>query len=507
MSPRRPKISLCMTVRDEAAGLERCLASVEGLVDEIVVCDTGSEDASPEIAARHGARVLHRRWEGAFDFAEARNFVCDHARGDIAVFIDGDEHLADDARAVFRAEIEALRPGHAMTLAVHSYTDPARLIPELTVVNHIARVHWLQPRYRWVRPVHTQIFDTETGGTPPIQRSRVKVMHTGYLPRAWSAKRKAERLALLERLAAEEPHFPHSHQFLAQLHLVERRFEEAARHARRAIEVAGPDSRERAVLMAQNILLTALLHLGRAEEFRCAAAEALRRFPESGEARFNAAIAAYLAGDLDGAERRLRALRAHPEETLDQSILAWKVDYYLAKIALLRSEPAEALRHLEVCLRLTTDEPAVLLTAAEALALTGATGRARDHLSRLRHLDADPAAIDYVEALCRLAEGQNAEAIPLLRDLVRREFNLRSSLLYLGLAHQLLGEVGEAEGAFRAILARWPEDAGVRQALIRLLIGAGRGEEALAVWRGFAGESAPRRQSEALLRKARLLAG
>ena len=47
-------ISLCMIVKDEQAVLGRCLDSVQGIVDEIIVVDTGSSDCTKEIAAAYG---------------------------------------------------------------------------------------------------------------------------------------------------------------------------------------------------------------------------------------------------------------------------------------------------------------------------------------------------------------------------------------------------------------------------------------------------------------------
>ena len=54
-----PKLTLCMIVRNEAEVLERCLLSAQGLADETVVVDTGSTDATVEIAERLGA-LVHR---------------------------------------------------------------------------------------------------------------------------------------------------------------------------------------------------------------------------------------------------------------------------------------------------------------------------------------------------------------------------------------------------------------------------------------------------------------
>ena len=52
------KISACYIVKNEAAVLERSIVSLRGCADEILVVDTGSTDAAPQIAARCGAGTL-----------------------------------------------------------------------------------------------------------------------------------------------------------------------------------------------------------------------------------------------------------------------------------------------------------------------------------------------------------------------------------------------------------------------------------------------------------------
>ena len=65
-------ISLCMIVKNEEKVLARCLDSVADLVDEIIIVDTGSSDATKEIASRYTDQVYDFAWQD--DFAAARNF-------------------------------------------------------------------------------------------------------------------------------------------------------------------------------------------------------------------------------------------------------------------------------------------------------------------------------------------------------------------------------------------------------------------------------------------------
>ena len=84
-------ISLCAIVKDEAKVIEGMLASVEGLVDEIVIVDTGSTDATVQVASAHGANVQHFEW--CNDYAAARNFSVSFAKSDWILVLDADERL------------------------------------------------------------------------------------------------------------------------------------------------------------------------------------------------------------------------------------------------------------------------------------------------------------------------------------------------------------------------------------------------------------------------------
>ena len=64
-------IGLCMIVKNEEEVLARCLDSAKDVADEIVIVDTGSDDATIDIAKKYTDKVYSYRWN--FDFAAARS--------------------------------------------------------------------------------------------------------------------------------------------------------------------------------------------------------------------------------------------------------------------------------------------------------------------------------------------------------------------------------------------------------------------------------------------------
>jgi glycosyltransferase involved in cell wall biosynthesis len=82
-------VSVAMIVRNEERTLGRCLESLYGYVDEIVVVDTGSDDATKEIAARYTEKIHEIAW--CDDFATARQFAFDQATGDWVMWVDADD--------------------------------------------------------------------------------------------------------------------------------------------------------------------------------------------------------------------------------------------------------------------------------------------------------------------------------------------------------------------------------------------------------------------------------
>lgn len=99
-----PTISLGLIVKNEELLIGQCLRSVKGLVSEMIVVDTGSDDRTVEIARQNSARVIHHRWDGKY--STARNVYLKAAKGSWMLVLDADERIAKKDHAAIRALVK-----------------------------------------------------------------------------------------------------------------------------------------------------------------------------------------------------------------------------------------------------------------------------------------------------------------------------------------------------------------------------------------------------------------
>src|SRR5437867_1951318 len=100
---QHPTLSVCMIVRDAERSLAAALQSARPFVDEMVVVDTGSVDATRRIAEEHGARLFDFAW--CDDFSAARNYSLDQATGDWIFWMDADDVLPPEGGRELRQAI------------------------------------------------------------------------------------------------------------------------------------------------------------------------------------------------------------------------------------------------------------------------------------------------------------------------------------------------------------------------------------------------------------------
>ena len=89
-------ISAVINVRNEADNLIKCLRSLRGFADEIIVVDMHSLDNSAQIAKDAGAKVFQYRWMKVVE--PARNYALSKATGKWIILLDPDEYLTKNLK-------------------------------------------------------------------------------------------------------------------------------------------------------------------------------------------------------------------------------------------------------------------------------------------------------------------------------------------------------------------------------------------------------------------------
>jgi tetratricopeptide (TPR) repeat protein len=201
-----PAISACLIVRNESLVLARCLASLTGVVDEIVVVDTGSTDGTQEIAAGFDARVLRHAWRN--DFAAARNVGLDAAAGAWILVIDADEYLAPGAGPQVRAIVEQT-DADGVLVTVRNLLAPDDLIQSADSL--IVRLFRRRDEVRFTGIIHEEVTASITRLGGRVVGAPIVIVHDGYASdTTQGGGTRAERnLPLLLRAAADTPQDPY----------------------------------------------------------------------------------------------------------------------------------------------------------------------------------------------------------------------------------------------------------------------------------------------------------
>ena len=96
------KISAVIITFNEERNISRCLNSLEGVVEEIVVVDSGSTDQTREICKKYDLRWIEHPFEGHI---EQKNYAMEQATHDWVLSLDADEALTEAAgEAILRLD-------------------------------------------------------------------------------------------------------------------------------------------------------------------------------------------------------------------------------------------------------------------------------------------------------------------------------------------------------------------------------------------------------------------
>lgn len=306
-------VSAALIVRDEEHMLGGCLSSLHGLVDEIVVVDTGSVDATIAVAEQYGARIAEETWRD--DFARARNVALDLVTGDWVLYIDADERVRAADHDVAR---DAL-------------ADADDLVAGL--VTFVPRVGWTpyreyrlwrnRPDIRFRGAMHESIVESVRAAAVADDLrvepfGHVTIDHVGYEGDQRAKRARDEPMLRAEIRRLPERSFLYDH--LARVHEGNGDSERAVATWREGIAMTERRGTARSddLLLHVNLAFHLLARGDRGDEVDVVLETALARFPRTPTLELAAARQAFASGRIDEAlERTTWLLSLSDDDILD----------------------------------------------------------------------------------------------------------------------------------------------------------------------------------------------
>lgn len=224
-----------MIAKNEEKVIGRAIDSCKGVVDEIILVDTGSEDRTVKIAKAKGAKVYFFAWKN--DFAAAKNYALSKAKGDWIVFLDADEYFGDDTGGNLRAVLKQLEKQYdaVATYMINLDAKDGRQLETMVQM----RIFKNDKNIRYISPIHEVLYNFKPGkkiNAFMFEEKNILVLHhTGYsrFDRGIKGRRNLE--ILLQQLEGENIQ-PAYYLFISDAYLSLEEWENALVYAKKSIE-------------------------------------------------------------------------------------------------------------------------------------------------------------------------------------------------------------------------------------------------------------------------------
>ncbi|MFZ0040469.1 MAG: glycosyltransferase, partial [Solirubrobacteraceae bacterium] len=237
-SDRRPTVGLALIARDEEQTLPRLLASCDGAFDEVVLVDTGSQDATVDCFERWAAvqtatRCRVERFEWCDDFGRARQFADDQLATDWRVWADCDDEIRGASH--LRDLAAAADPELGAYFFAYDYAGGSDAPQYLAKRERLVRTG----RGRWVGAIH-EVQEIQ-GTITDVDPSLVLWVHhhDGSGRSSPGAPRAVRDLRVLEAEVRDDPYNRRAVFYLAQTHRDLGNIDHAIRYYDRRAEMGG----------------------------------------------------------------------------------------------------------------------------------------------------------------------------------------------------------------------------------------------------------------------------
>jgi len=226
-----------MIVKNEACNLARCLDSVRSLTNDFVIVDTGSTDATPNIATHYGADVIPFDFTRV-DFAAARNCAIERARGQWILVLDADETLTPDSAPKIEKVI-AVGAHDGYFLERHNHASDFKS----SFTDYVVRLFPNRPNYRYRGRVHEIIDASILSGGGRLIKTGIRIDHSFSSDRDARRRKNHWYIQILKEEISADPSDDSRLDFLAaEYHQLEM-YDEATEIAERIVQARPLDPR------------------------------------------------------------------------------------------------------------------------------------------------------------------------------------------------------------------------------------------------------------------------
>ena len=265
-------LSLALIMRDAEQEIMACLESVAGAVDEMVIVDTGSIDASAKLvrkflrkwqqekAGRQG-KLYDFPWRD--DFAAAKNHALARCHGEYVIFLDSDESLSGETKGNLRPLAEQLSRGQwpegVRQVRIPEREDSHAEASELDILelwrknvdlegkpvaepdDLAVRLLRRQDSLRYRGEVHEQLVFSDGHQTKvaAVDKGLLAILHTGYRPEVKGLKTRRNQEILLKEEKQGGQTFLLDY-YLAETHLGRGEWQEALSCAQKCFATTRP---------------------------------------------------------------------------------------------------------------------------------------------------------------------------------------------------------------------------------------------------------------------------
>lgn len=172
------QISICMIVKNEEKVLARCLDSLQGLYEELIIVDTGSTDNTKKIAESYTTNIYDYVWKD--DFADARNYAFSKATKDYIYSVDADEVLDEVNRKRFLELKNNLLPEIEIVQMWYVNTNEFATTENFEK-EYRPKLYKRIREFRWIDPIHESV-----NLNPVVFDSDIEILH---MPQSSHGKR------------------------------------------------------------------------------------------------------------------------------------------------------------------------------------------------------------------------------------------------------------------------------------------------------------------------------